>query len=291
MTTIEIAPRLETHELPPAVITERLGKVLSVWGSAGSGKSLVATNLAFELASQNQAVLLVDLDSRRPSLAALLGLTDAGPGITAITRLGRQERLDASEIERLTAQIKFGSHGLDVLVGMNSPTRWPELDFLGLSKFLDLATRIYDTVVFDLNDELEQGLVSSKSAQERNFASRWAIDNSDLTLGCFSADAIGINRFLFDVRNLNSEVWAVANFVPQSSFGKNPEREIRQVLHQVGKIVPRGLLPIDHASVSWQLQTTKPLLMQNKSSKLANAFHMLALEIIDGFGQTINSTA
>ena len=51
------------------------GKVIAVWGSAGSGKTTLAVNIGFELSSMDLKVLIIDADSYRPSVAAFLGLT------------------------------------------------------------------------------------------------------------------------------------------------------------------------------------------------------------------------
>ena len=256
-------------------------EVISIWGSAASGKSMLASNLAFELAAQKLRVLLVDLDSRRPTLAGLLGLVDAGPGITALTRLARQGRLDEGELNRLSAEIKFGHNKLDVVTGMNSNLRWPELDEPGLAGLLALARENYDYVLLDLNDELEPGLVSTRSDSDRNFATRWSLQQCDLILAVFATDPVGLNRFLFDVRELQDEYWAVGNFVSHLTVGKNPTRQIRDVLYQVGRIEPRALLPEDRSATQWQVATAKPLILSPKSSKLSNAIHALALDLMD----------
>lgn len=287
MTAIDLTPAETDH--PLSVITNRSAEVITLWGSAGSGKSVLAINLAFELASQSQRTLLVDLDSRRPSLAAYLGLTDAGPGITAITRLARQNRLDQSELERLSAELKFQSHRLEVVTGMNSKSRWPELDSEGLEGFLALAKSQYDYVVFDVNDEMEEGLVSTRSISDRNFATRWAVENCDHLLAIFSAEPLGVNRFLSDVRDYQGEYWAIANFVSQASLGRKPERQIRQVLHQTARLNPRAFLPVDYQAIQWQFLTGKPLLLSPKSTKLGNAIHTLALDLMDARSSRVNS--
>ena len=103
-------------------------KVIAVWGSAGSGKTTLAVNIAFEMSSMDLRVLIIDADSYRPSIAACLGLTEPGPGITALLRLARTSRLSIEELNRLTEEIQFGKKSLRVLTGLNAPSRWPELD-------------------------------------------------------------------------------------------------------------------------------------------------------------------
>ncbi len=56
--------------------TQKLRMIGVVSSVDGEGKTLTAVNLAVSVAAEpNQTVLLVDLDLRRPSMAALLGLT------------------------------------------------------------------------------------------------------------------------------------------------------------------------------------------------------------------------
>lgn len=288
MSIIDLTPTSADPEMTNFGIANK-AEVVTIWGSAGSGKSMLAANLAFELAALRNRVLLVDLDSRRPAQAALLGLTDAGPGITAVTRLARQGRLDLSELERLSAEIKFGSNRLDVITGMNSHNRWPELDASGLSGLLELATAHYDYLLLDVNDELEEGLVSVRSEADRNFSTRWALDVCDKILGVFAADPVGINRFLFDVRQFTHEYWPIGNFVSTTNLGKNPEKQIRQALHQVGRIDPRALLPEDRAATTWQVATAKPIILSPKNSRLGAAIHTLALDLMDSRSRPLNS--
>jgi MinD-like ATPase involved in chromosome partitioning or flagellar assembly len=290
MTVIDLSDFPVAIDAEP-VITTSHAEVISIWGPAASGKTMLASNLAFELAAQKLRVLLIDLDSRRPSLAALMGLVDAGPGITALTRLARQGRLDEGEMTRLSAEIKFGNNRLDVITGMNANLRWPELDEAGLSGLMEVAKRSYDFVILDLNDELEEGLVSTRSDSDRNFATRWSLQICDRILAVFATDPVGINRFLFDVREFEHEYWALGNFVSQATVGKNPIRQIRDVLYQVGRIDPKALLPEDRSAVQWQVATGKPLLLSPKSSKLSNAIHTLALDLLDARARPLNSTA
>ena len=59
------------------------------------GRTLVAANIAGELAAEGQSVLLVDADSYGASVAALLGLLDEAAGLAQACRLADQGLLDA----------------------------------------------------------------------------------------------------------------------------------------------------------------------------------------------------
>jgi MinD-like ATPase involved in chromosome partitioning or flagellar assembly len=257
------------------------GKLLACWGSVGGGKTSMAINLAFELASLGRSVLLVDLDSYRPAIAAQLALTEAGPGITAVLRLARAGRLDLGELQRLTQEVSFGPHNLRVLTGINAPSRWPELDGAAIDELFRFATKEYDFVVVDLASELEAGLFSQSSSMPRNFASAHAISSADLVLGVFASDPVGVNRFLWDLREVDFEFWPIANRVRSSVLGRNPERQLKDTLYQTARLSVRAVIAEDGSALDIAQQRGQPLLLAAKSSKARDGIRAIALEIND----------
>lgn len=264
-------------------MTDRMvgGRVITCWGSAGSGKTTVAVNLGFELASLGKRVLILDLDSYRPSIAALLGLTDAGPGITAVLRLARHGRLSLEELERLGEEISFAKCSLRVVTGLSSPTRWPELDAGSLTELISFAKENFDFTIVDVAAELEEGLFSQTSSVARNFASMETIKLSDLVLGLFASDQVGVNRFLADLREASFEFWPVANRVRASVLGRNPERQLRDTMFKIAQLKIHTTIPEDGAALDIAQQRGQPLLLAAKSSKTREAIRLLALEIAD----------
>lgn len=264
-----------------AVQNSTAGRLVACWGSVGGGKTSVAINLAFELASLGRSVLLVDLDSYRPAVAAQLALTDAGPGITAVLRLARAGRLDLAELQRLTQQVNFGPYSLRVLTGINAPSRWPELDGAAIDVMFQTATQHHDFVVVDLASELEAGLFSSSSSTQRNFASVHTISSSDLVLGVFASDPVGVNRFLWDLREVDFEFWPIANRVRSSVLGRNPERQLKDTLFQTARVSVRAVIAEDGAALDMAQQRGQPLLLAAKSSKARDGIRAIALEVND----------
>ena len=82
------------------------GRIIAVWGPAGApGRTLVAANIAGELAAEGQSVLLVDADSYGASVAALLGLLDEAAGLAQACRLADQGLLDADALLRIATTV------------------------------------------------------------------------------------------------------------------------------------------------------------------------------------------
>jgi MinD-like ATPase involved in chromosome partitioning or flagellar assembly len=252
-------------------------KVISVWGTSGSGKSTISLNLAFELASLGHAVLLVDGDSYSPSLSAALGVLKPSGGVLAALRLARQARLDSGELERLSEELNFGTRSLRFLAGVVSPLRWAEFD--AAEELLKIARESFDFVVVDLASSLEPGIYGPESATPRNQSTVGVIGASDVVLGIFSADPVGVNRFLWDIRQASFDFWAVANRVRQSALGHNPERQLKDAIYSLAKKELTYLLPDDPQSVDLALLKGQPLIASAQKSKLREAIRRLAIDV------------
>jgi hypothetical protein len=226
-------------------------------------------------------VLVIDADSYRPSIAASLGLTEPGPGITAVLRLARTSRLSIEEIDRLTEEIQFGKKSLRVLTGLNAPSRWPELDAESLGGLIEFARQHFDIIVIDLAGELEQGLVSAASEVGRNSSARAIIEQADLALGVFAADPVGLNRFLWDCRNTDFEFWPVANRVRASTIGKNPSRQLRDTMHRLARLEIKAVITEDAQAVDLSLLKAQPLCLCAKNSKARESIRLLTLDLLD----------
>jgi len=108
-----------------------------VWGPAASGKSVLALNLATELALSGSRVLLVDADAQLPSLALMLGIVQPAPGFTAALRLAGQGRMGPEHWQRVAEPIELPTVSFDFLAGISNPSRWHELDFESLRPLLE----------------------------------------------------------------------------------------------------------------------------------------------------------
>ena len=261
-----------------------LGKHIVCWGSSGSGKSSIATNLAFELAFLGDKVALVDADSYHPSIAALLGLIDSGSGIAACLRLCRKGRFGTEDLARLSQRIEFEERSIDVVTGIPLASRWPELDAPALHVLASTLAEHYDFIVWDVASYREITIYGSETATSRNEATNTLIELADLTIGLFLADPVGVNRFLFDCKVEHGDFWPVANRVRSSVLGKRPENDVAKVLADVADIQLVESIRED-SSFDSMLATAKPLRLQGRSSKASEAISRLAKKATEYLGE------
>ena len=272
---------VELGDTDPLQITSPNSKLIAVWGSAGSGKTLIATNLAFEIASLGKQVLLIDADSYSPSISPLLGITNPGPGILAALRLARQSRLDRAELRRLSHELSFEKESLRFLPGVSAQMRWSEFDSPALGELVAQARKHFDVIVVDLAACLEPGIYAPESSVSRNQASVGFIDQADLVIGSFVADAAGVNRFLWDLRMAGFDYLPVANRVRQQVLGLNPERQLKDAIYKLANKELRHLLPQDVTVTDLSMQRAQPLLLTARNSKLREAIRRLAIDALE----------
>jgi len=278
MTTLDFRNQIEL----PATATA--AKSILCWGSAGSGKTSLAVNLSFELANNGWRVCLIDADTYHPSVAALLGITQNSGGLAAFLRLIRQDRLDQAEYDRLIQEVRFSSSGLSVITGIPSQTRWSEIDPQALQALIEKLSNRFDFLVWDVASYTQTGLLCAESGRDRNQAAAFLLGQADLVLAMFLSDPVGLNRFLFDLREVGREVWPVANRLRSSVLGRNPQGQIRSVLSKTANLTLAGEI-VEDEGFDNLLQSTKPLLLQNRASKALQGIRKLAQEITAALGE------
>lgn len=278
MTTLDLRNQIEL----PATATA--AKSILCWGSAGSGKTSLAVNLSFELANNGWRVCLIDADTYHPSVAALLGITQNSGGLAAFLRLIRQDRLDQAEYDRLIEEVRFSSSGLSVITGIPSQTRWSEIDPQALQALIERLSSRFDFLVWDAASYTQTGLLCAESGRDRNQATAFLLGQADLVLAMFLSDPVGLNRFLFDLREVGREVWPVANRLRSSVLGRNPQGQIRSVLSKTANLTLAGEI-VEDEGFDNLLQSTKPLLLQNRASKALQGIRKLSQEITAALGE------
>lgn len=215
----------------------RTGRVIAVWGPMGApGRTLVALNMAAELALAGHSTLLVDADTYAASVAASLGMLEETAGLAQACRLADQGRLDREGLRRCASTVAVAGAVMGVLTGLTRHDRWPEIRAGALETVIHHARSHYDVVVVDMAFGLEsdEEITLDSVAPRRNAATLSACAAADTVVALGSADALGIPRLVKTLPELRevavtARILVVVNKVRRESVGSRPLAAIAEV--------------------------------------------------------------
>lgn len=286
----------------PATIQDRARgdlphRLIAVWGPHGSpGRSTVAMLLAVELARLGRRTALVDADTVAPSLALLLGLGDDAPGIAAACRRAELGGLDSAELTRLATVVPTSAGDLDVLPGINRPSRWPELSASRLTRALQTCREWTEETVIDVagSFDADEEATYDVLGPRRHAATTAALNEADAIIAVASADPLGVSRFLRDyaeLRNLTTPtpVTVVVNQVRPGPLGLDARGQIRNTLDRFAGITDPLFLPHDQRAADAALLHARPMSDLTPRSALVAGARRLATVLAPGAAPTISS--
>ncbi|QTV79420.1 CpaE family protein [Microbacterium sp. NIBRBAC000506063] len=253
------------------------------------GRSTVAIQLAAELARGTRHVALVDADTHAPSLALLLAQGDDSPGIAAACRRAELGGLDADELARLATPILLEEGGIDVLGGLNRPSRWPELSAHRLRTALEVCRGWADDTIVDVAAPLEsdEEVSFDLEAPRRNAATLTALREADAIVAVASAEPLGIARFLHGHAELRALVGAtpitvVVNRVRSGPMGIDARGQIRRTLERFAGIRDVQFLPDDRRAADAALLHSRPMIDVTPRAPVVAAMRSLAAALPAG---------
>lgn len=259
-----LASDAETVTVPRTSAPHR---VTAVWGPHGApGRSTLAIQLAVELARTGRSTGLVDADTVAPSLALLLGLSDDAPGVAAACRRAERGALDSAELTRLATTVATSGGDVEVLPGINRPSRWPELDSARLRATLGACREwIEETVVdvsaaFDADDEVTYDLAGPR----RHAATSASVSEADMIVAVAAADPLGISRFLRDHAELRrltapTPIVVVVNQVRPGPLGIDARGQVRRTLERFAGISDVTFLPYERRATDAAVLHARPM--------------------------------
>ena len=260
-------------------------RVIAVWGPHGApGRSTVAIQLAVELTRSGQSCALVDADTVAPSLALLLGLGDDAPGIAAACRRAELGGLDAAELGRLATRVETSGGSLEVLGGLNRPSRWPELAAGRLSATLQICREWADVTIVDVSAafDADEEITDDLSGPRRNAATTTVLREADVIVAVTAADPLSVSRFLRDHAELRrlvgpeTRISVVANQVRPGPLGIDVRGQIRGALERFAGITDVAFLPLDQRAADAALLHARPMADVTPRSTLVAAVRRLA---------------
>jgi MinD-like ATPase involved in chromosome partitioning or flagellar assembly len=256
------------------------GQFIAVWGPAGSpGRTLVAANIAGELAATGKSVLLIDADSYGASVAGMLGLLDEAAGLAQACRLADQGLLDGDALRRVATPVATKAGTFLVLTGITRADRWTELRAAALGLVLDRARAVADVTVIDTGFclEADEELSFDTMAPRRNAATLRSLDVADTVFAVGAADSIGVPRLVRGLAQLEAAVpqatpRVVLNKVRSAAVGRSPERQLREAWERYGPgSTLSAFLPADAAAADAALLAGALLLEAAPESPLRKA--------------------
>ena len=260
------------------------GRIIAVWGPAGApGRTLVAANIAGELAAEGKCVVLVDADSYGASIAAVLGLMDESAGLAQACRLADQGLLDAEALKRVATPVATKLGSFRVLTGITRADRWTELRASALALVLERAKQIAEVVVVDTGFclEADEELSFDTMAPRRNAATLRSLELADTVYAVGAADPVGVPRLVRGLAELEIAVPQAAPIVVMnkdraSSVGRVPERQLQDAWERFGPASElKAFLPEDSAAADAALLGGSLLLEAAPDSPLRRAIAQL----------------
>ncbi|HEU5212013.1 MAG TPA: AAA family ATPase [Gaiellaceae bacterium] len=242
------------------------GKILTVFSpKGGSGKTVLATNIAVAAARSGVESLLVDLDLQFGDAALTTGVS---PRATIADLAGASGQMD---VEKLTAFVSPGpTDGLSVLA---APTRPEEAQSLGqpeLKAILHVAREAYGAVVVDTGPLFDAAVLAAVDCSDHLLI----VSNPEITslknvrIGLETLDRLGFPR---------ERISVVVNRV--GAPGSVGRREIEQALDtEIGYELP------DDAAVPGALNRAVPVVLADADSRFARAVSVLGTSLVGDAG-------
>ncbi len=267
-----------------SVLAARRGRLVAVWGPTGApGRTMLAVNVAAELAALGHSTLLADADTYVGAVAQVVGLLDEAPGIAAAARAAAQGGLDGETLARLAPS---AAQGLRVLSGVSRPDRWPELPSAALDDVWTVARSLAEWTVVDTGFCLERDEVLSYDtrAPQRNAATLSALAAADIVVTVGAGDPVGVARLVRGLAELaelrlGAERLVVVNRVRASATGPDPRRAVASALARYAGVGEVLTVPDDQASCDGALLAGRTLREHASGSPVRKAIASLAARL------------
>jgi Flp pilus assembly CpaE family ATPase len=245
------------------------GRVVAFRGVAsGAGRTVLAANLAFEVAALGRSVCIVDLDHQFPTLHRYFGISSPKAAVLAAARFAQQQRLDASTLDQLKVRLVSKGVVVDLISGYGLPQNEPLVEWETIELLLEFLALRYQVVILD-------------STSGWKHQSHRVLDKvADLSVWVTQPDAISMGRFIDAQQEINAdqrtgESVLVVNRVRASVLGARPDWQIQQLLKDRTAMQIGAMIPHDDALDQAMLQGL-PLRQTASRSKALAAVTQLA---------------
>ena len=187
---------VRVNKTQPEPETVPTGELVFVGGFGGGvGKTRVALELAYQFANQNNRTLLIDGDTYGPALLQYFKLVPNTIGLLEICREIERKNI-GDQIANLASNNLMPN--LDLLVGINKPSRWIDLRTSVITQLWQLCLTQYSFVVVDGGPVLEHEPLAAieTGLPKRNLVALSALAASKKVLLICPAHSLAVTKLI-----------------------------------------------------------------------------------------------
>lgn len=235
------------------------GKIITIYSpKGGTGKTVIATNLAVSLQLEGSATILVDGDLQFGDVGLILNERSRNSVVDLAIRV---DDLDPEIVESVA--IKHKESQLDILVAPPQPEMALEISSNHFSKLLQFLKSMYQFVIVDTSSYLSE-------------VTQVALENADLIVLVTTQDLTSlknINLFLAlaDASNLPRDRILIVLNAYDKRINIDPNRVSKSLKHAVEVVIP-----LDERIVFNSILKGKPFVLEDKTSAVSKAILTLS---------------
>lgn len=275
----ELVERLRLPLGPPAPPSPEPagdGKAVAVWGPKGApGRTTLAIELAYALASKEPSTLLVDGDPYGGDIKQALGVVEEVATVLWAARSASKGALTPAIMAKELRRV--GERGPIVLPGLPQADLWSEVSDHGWKRLLEASKEHFSWTVIDVGFCLEEDVGPIPETETgRNRMARAALASSDRVVVVFRADPVGVKNLiwslppLFELVDRDRCVLVANQVIPGEPF--DPSETIRR---RAGLSV-KVMVPFAPADVTTAMHQGRALHEAQPSSVIVEGTHEVA---------------
>ncbi len=203
-------------------------KIITVWGSPGSGKSMFCCILAKMLADNKQQSMIVNTDTITPMLPIWLPM-QAGKRDSSIGKIFTSENIDTRRIASQVNLVKEAHHIALLAYNANeNQLSYPQPTKAKAEHFIQTAATMVDYLILDCGANISDSFTLS------------AIESADLTIRIITADLKGLHYFKANEPLLCGSAIKSADYLTFAGLAR-PFHAFQEVADMIGGF--DGVLP------------------------------------------------
>ncbi|WP_313529228.1 hypothetical protein [Anaerotignum sp.] len=158
-----------------------MSKIIAVWGSSGSGKSMFCCILAKSLTQSKKKAIIINADLSTPMLPVWLPDQLIETGVSVGQVLSSSEINTTLIASKVTVLKSYPFIGLMGFVAGENPLSYPEIKYDTVRTLIANAAKLVDYVILDCSSNMT------------NFFTPAAIESADIVVRILTPDLKGIN--------------------------------------------------------------------------------------------------